>query len=309
LELRQLRTFLAIAELGSFSKAASMLGVAQPALSRQLRLLEDELGARLLYRHGRGASLTEAGKRFRDRIEPALNEIEQARGEAMSQAGAVTGAVSVAMPPSFSAAIGSRLTADLLRRRPGLQLHILEGFTGHIAEWLVAGRVDVAIVNSATCAPSLSLEALVDLDLFLTAPAAYPGSGPIPMRELANVPLILPGRHHGARRELEATAQRLGIALRIVAEVDALSALADLVRLGAGATVLPSSALPSDLVGATRLRRVVEPEVRLHFMLACPTNRPETPASREVIRALRAEVDAALAEGRLVGRRAGRPRP
>ena len=109
MDIRQLRTFVHVAELGSFSKAADRLHIAQPALSRQIRLLESELKAALFIRHGRGVRLTDAGTLFLDRASGILRQIEQARADVAAEAGDVSGEVSIGVPPS----VGIVLTGHL----------------------------------------------------------------------------------------------------------------------------------------------------------------------------------------------------
>jgi len=308
MELRHLQYFLAIAEVGSLSKASTVLGIAQPALSRAVRLLETDIAAQLFYRHGRGIRLTEEGAQFQATIGPLIRDLLQAKDELHETARVVSGSVSLGMPPSMSAAIGSRLVQVFLERYPQVRLQIVEAFSGHVNEWLVSGRIDMAIINGARRSPSIRMDPLATVDLFHMAHRSMVDRSEqkketIPFDRLLETPLILPGRHHGLRRQLDSVAQQRGRELSVLVEIDALEAMKNLVRQGVAPTVLPHGAIlkevdDPDLV----VRRLTAPEVTMQFMIAYSLQRPATLAMRELARFLRAEVQQALASGRMMGR-------
>src|SRR5262245_53979016 len=166
LELRQLRYFLAVAENGSLSKASAVLGIAQPALSRAVRQLEGALDTQLFYRHGRGIRLTEKGAQFQATIEPLVRSLLQAGDDLKASAGVPAGSIAFGMPPSMSAALGARLVQTFLERYPHVQLQIIDAFSGYLNEWLVAGRLDLAIINGARRSPHVNMDPLLTVDLF-----------------------------------------------------------------------------------------------------------------------------------------------
>jgi LysR family nitrogen assimilation transcriptional regulator len=311
LEIRQLEYFLAIVGVGSLSKAATVVGVAQPALSRQIRQLEEELNVQLFYRHGRGIRLTREGEQFEAVVGPILRDLSQVRSDLRESAHIPTGSISFGMPPSMSAAIGAEIVTEFAQRHPQVRLHIVDGLSGFVNEWLAAGRIDMAVINNARRSPYIRMDYLMTVDLFLFGrredveriaedPATYPA------RDLARLPLLLVGRNHGLRRELDGAMRKLGIDLDIRAEVDALSALKKLVREGLGFTVLPQGVIQTE-AGNTDFgfRRIVEPDLRQDFMMAFSLQRPTTLAMRELARATRLELARALADGRLVGHAEG----
>lgn len=308
MELRHLQYFLGVAEAGSLSKASTVLGIAQPALSRAIRLLETEVAAQLFYRHGRGIRLTEEGAQFQATIAPLVRDLLLAKDELRNTASVISGSVSFGMPPSMSAAIGSRLVEVFLERHPQVRLQIVDAFSGYVNEWLVSGRVDMAIINNARRSPYVRMDPLMTVDLFHVAKRAMADSAArdhdtIPFDQLAAMPLILPGRHHGLRRHLDTVAQQRGAELNVLVEIDALEALKDLVRRGIASTVLPHGTIlkevhDPDLV----VRRVVDPDVTTQFMIAYSLQRPTTLAMRELARILKAEIQEAIAAGRMIGR-------
>lgn len=308
MELRQLRYFLTAVEAGSLSKASSILGIAQPALGRQIRQLEEDIGAALFYRHGRGVRLTAEGERFHAAIAPLVRDLFQARDEMRASAGIPRGDVALGLPPSLSSSIGAELVMNVRRDHPDLRLHVVDGFSGFVNEWLASGRVDMAIINNARRTPHIRMDPLLTVDLFLLGrrrevEKLAPRAGTIEARRLATLPLILPGRHHGLRRELDQTAQALGFALDVVAELDALSAIKALVREGFAFTVLPQGAiLPDNLDEDLAVRRIADPDATMRFMLAYSLQRPMTLGMRAIAQAVRSEIARSVTSGRLAGR-------
>ena len=308
MELRQLRYFLAVADNGSLSKASAVLGIAQPALSRAVRQLEEALHTLLFYRHGRGIRLTETGAQFQATVDPLIRSLVQASDDLRAGAGVPVGSIAFGMPPSMSALLGARLVETFLKRSPQVKLQIIDAFSGYVNEWLVAGRLDLAIINGARRSAHVSMDPLLTVDLFHVAlrsmvDASERDQRTVSFDRLLGAPLILPGRHHGLRRQLEAAAQSKGAKLNVIVEIDALEALKELVRRGVAATVLPHAAALQEAEDARFIiRRVVDPDVTMQFMIAYSLQRPTTLAMRELVRILRLDVNRAVAEGRLLGR-------
>ena len=291
MDLKQLSYFLGVVEAGSFSKAAVMLSVAQPILSRQVKMLETELGVELLYRNGRGIVLSEAGKILEEHARTTLDTVERARIEIASLRAKPQGRVVIAMPPS----IGWVLTGPLVRRcretYPDIMLHIVEGFSGHVAEWLSTGRIDVGIVYNASRRASLNTEPLFADDLVVLGPADNPAGlegDSVPAGRLAEMPLILPARPHGLRVLIDQTLAQLDLTPRIIFEVDAMPSTLALVEEGVGYTVL-SEAAAAQRIGAGRIRAwaIVDPVMTRQLILATSTQRPMSVATRLVTRLIR----------------------
>src|SRR5262245_32861818 len=146
MDLKQLEYFVHVAEMGSFTRAALFLQVAQPALSRQVRSLEVELRQPLLDRNGRGVTLTEAGKRLLAHARGILQQVQRARDDLEDQRGAATGRLAVALPPSVGRALTGPLVKAFRDELPRASLSIVEGLSNYALEWLVLGRVDCAVV-------------------------------------------------------------------------------------------------------------------------------------------------------------------
>jgi LysR family transcriptional regulator, nitrogen assimilation regulatory protein len=307
MELQKLERFLTIAESDSISRASSIIGVGQPALSRQIKELEEELGAQLFYRHGRGIRLTEAGAAFRSVISPLVSKLVRAGTDFKAESRATTGNLHVAMPPTMSHVIGHRVVESFITKFPKVNLHVSEGFSGYVNEWLVAGRVDMAIVNKGRRSIAVRMDPLATVELFFVihrdiADADSPHPKTIAFDRLCKIPMILPGRDHGLRRELDMTAQKRGAELKLLVEVDSLAALKDLINAKVGPTVLPhGTVISATMDSAMVVRRVVKPEVTMTFMIAYSVHRPVSSAMRELARTIRSEIHNAIIEGRVKG--------
>jgi LysR family nitrogen assimilation transcriptional regulator len=298
MELRQLSFFLGVADSGSFSRAAVRLSVAQPILSRQIKLLEEELGVELLYRNGRGVVLSEAGKMLETYARNIVDLVEQARSQMSALRNMPQGRVAIAMPPS----IGWMLTGPLVLRCreafPNIALHLVEGFSGHVAEWLSTGSIDIGIVYQAPRRPTLATEPLFSDDLILLGavddPLKLEGDS-VDTAKLAEIPVILPARPHGLRVLIDNELEKLGVTARVEFEVDAMPSTLSLVERGVGYTVLSEGAV-KHLLSAGRIRRwaLKNPTLKRELLLATSTQHPLTVATRLVTRLIRDEVQSIL---------------
>ena len=293
MELRQLRYFIGIAELGSFTKAALVLDIAQPALSRQIRELETELGVPLLVRNGRGVLLTEAGVKFLGRAKMILDDTERAFQEARSLKGRPMGLVSMGMPPS----IGSILSVPTVMRvrslYPEVQLQLTEGYSGHIQEWLLSGRLDLGILYMSQRSSEVNFDRVANEQLYLI------GSPEMIRQHLGEIkslnfdvtlslPLILPTRPHAIRRLLDEAAAKKHREYYCPIEVNAFLAVRDLVLKGQGFTILPISTVLSE-IETRRLEAVhiVNPELTQTVGLMTSTHHPPSFATTTVVRVIR----------------------
>jgi len=292
MDLRQLTTFLQVAELGSLSRAAERLRIAQPALSRQIRLLEEELKVTLFTRHGRGMVPTSAGELLRTRAAGILRQIEETRDELIEEGGAVRGRVVFGLPPTVGAVVATRLIERFLATHPEVRLRVVQAFSGYLLEWLQGGEIDIAVVYGGTPAAVRARPLLVET-LCLIAPAARGLSAhqAIPFAEVARERLVLPGPQHGLRQLVEAEARRSGVTLDIAVEADDLPMLKELVLKGIGQTVLPRAAVHADLAGGLlSAAPIVEPHLSRKLLVAEPLGRRPSNAVRRFAAALREEV-------------------
>jgi LysR family nitrogen assimilation transcriptional regulator len=299
MDLRQLEYFVHVAELGSFTKAAAILDVAQPALSRQVRRLEIELRQTLLYRNGRGVSPTEAGKRLLAHGRGILLQFDRARQEVEDARGSPVGRVVVGLPHSIGRLITAPFVAEFKQAFPRATLSITEGLTVHLHEWLLSGRIDVAVLHDPIPSPGLEFVPLREDPLFLVEQRGKRrnASGPsIPVKALADIPLIIPSRPHPLRMLVETRLANLGRKISVALEIDAVGAIVDLVMQGYGRAIVTQNALliSTDAAKLTA-RRIVSPRMTSLLALATSAERPATALGRETAELIASFVPKALA--------------
>ena len=276
MDVPQLRTILHVAELGSLSKAADRLRIAQPALSRQVRLLEEELGIRLFDRHGRGMVVTEAGKEVLRHAQRIMQELDEIRATVADEDAPLRGQVSIGMPPTVSDILSVPLVSAFQVRHPEARLRIVSAYTGYLLDWLHRGELDVAIMYETRPVRSLRMEPLLEEVLFLIGP---PDSGlrpdlPVSFAQVAALKLFLPSLGHGLRTILEQSAQIAGCRLEVPVEADSYSTLKNLVESGHGYTILPLAPIHRDvLVGRLVYAPIEGPTPSRRLMLTYPTDR------------------------------------
>ncbi len=313
LSTRHLECFLSIAESGSFSNAAIRLGWSQPVLSRYAKELEDDLKVKLLYRDGRGVVLTDAGQRFLKRATELLRTFEEARLDALGTPQQMLESAAVGMPPTVTRILALPLARAIYAAYPATRLRLIESFSGHLLEWLSDERMDAAILYGSEATQRLNAEPLLVERLHLIAPAQL-GSVPteLSLLEVARLPLILPSRPHGLRRQLDTIAMRHGLHLNVRVEADGLVPIVQLVAAGIGYTVLPMPSIQQELdAGLLASALIVEPAVERSLVVATSMKRSNRTGIEALIQIIKTQIKELDAEtGWSVHRvRAGSERP
>ncbi|WP_119270970.1 LysR family transcriptional regulator [Taklimakanibacter deserti] len=304
MELLELRYFVTVAEAGSFSRATVELGTTQPALSRQVRKLESELKCDLFYRHGRGVSLTAAGKKLFDTVKPLLQQVVQIKDEIMEESDHPSGAVAFGVPPSIGATLAAPLSRRFSRECPAVRLRIREAFSSSLSEWVEMGRLDLAILYDARRGRNLNAEPLLREPLFMVeASDRRRGSdGPIELAELSRRRLILPGPENGLRRVIDTAMANADLPLSVTLEIDSVAAIKQLLEMGDDATVLPYGAVHREVrEGRLRARRINADDAQAMLVTATPLHRPVTRATRVLLDLVRSEIRKSIKAGVLVG--------
>jgi LysR family nitrogen assimilation transcriptional regulator len=281
MDFKQLQSFVRVAELGSFTKAAMALNVAQPVLSRQVRLLEVELRQNLLIRNGRGATLTDAGRLLMEHGRGILHQVARAKEEMGRVHGALAGQVALGLPPSLSQRFAVPLIRAFKRALPEAQLSIGEGLSTQMQEWLNTGRIDIAIVYGTTPNPTIELQPLTEESLVLLRPRqSRPRATQrrrVTLHQLAHEPMIMPSRPNAIRMYLENQMAQAGLKPSVVLEVDGISAILDLVLDGMGSALLPEHAVSRHgFKDQFQILDVCEPELRPMVQIATSAMRPAT---------------------------------
>ncbi|QKO23548.1 LysR substrate-binding domain-containing protein [Rhodoferax sp. BAB1] len=246
MDLRQLRYFVQIVESGSLAKASRQLFIAQPALSQHIAKLEAEVGKPLLIRTAKGVTPTENGTALHHHARFMLRQLDQALSIARQEPGTVHGMVSVGLAATTVCAVGVPFMRRIREKFPGIVLNVVEGMSGHLAQMMRMGQLDLAILFSRDAVPDLPAEPLVEEELFVMLPEdsdlVPPRRVKLSCTDTADLPLILPTGIHGLRRRIAAEFEQRNLALHVVAEIDSLSLLMTCVRDGMGATIKPMSA-------------------------------------------------------------------
>lgn len=279
MDLKQIEYFLHVAELRSFSRAAERLGLSQPSISRQIGLLEQELGQHLLARNGRGVEPTEAGLQLMEHARALLALAARAKEDLQNFRGAPTGKVVIGLPPRIARVLTSILVQQFGQHFPEASIAVAEGLSTQMREWLLAGRLDLALLYDPPTSPQLTYESLFREELILATAASRSGRMPsrVKVDDLGNYPLILPSQPQAIRGLVDAACRPRGVRLNIVAEIDAVETIVELATQGQAYVILPHSAIRSPAMQqALAIARIVSPAIRNDLVLATPRNRPIT---------------------------------
>lgn len=305
MELRQLRYFLQVADLKSFSRAALAVRLAQPALSRQIRKLEEEVGAPLFYRDGRGAILTEIGKTYYERVKGILHQLEQAQIEVQSAKDMPTGEVVLGVPPQLGPVFIAQLIRLFRARYPTARIRVAEGFSFQIADWLQSGRVDLGFVYEPQAYHHLATEMMVEEALYLVGPAgSQETAGPsCAFAALVGLPLIMPDLPSTLRARVEGVAAQAGLTVRFEIEVDSLPAIKQLVMDRAGFAIMPFAAVGDEVRrGLLSAALITDPPIARPLGLAVPVRGRFSLATQKLIALIDEEVRELMANGTWSGR-------
>lgn len=280
MDLKQLEYFVRVAELGSFTRASGVLSIAQPALSRQVRLLEVELRQNLLLRNGRGVTTTEAGKLLLEHGRGILHQVERAREDLGRVRGALAGRVALGLPPSIARMLTVPLTREFRKRLPNAALSISEGLTISMQEWLLTGRLDIALLYNPPASPEFDTTPLMEEELFLISLKQEKDKRkrkpkPVTLKDISALPLVIPSRPNAIRMVVETQMASIGSKPQISLEIDGIAAILDLVADGAGCAILPQYALAASARPDAYLARPIT-QPRLHSQLALATSASRT---------------------------------
>jgi len=278
-DLARLKYFAAVADTGSFSRAAAALHLTQPSLSRQVKLLEAELGQHLLERHGRGVVPTEAGTALLEHARAILDLVTHAKADMEERRRNPRGRLTIGLPPRVAHVIATDFIEQFRARYPDASVAVTEGPSLRLRELIITGRVDLAVLFDPTPSPQVLQETLLREPLVLVSKRPLPDR--VPLADLVKHRLVMGSAPNALRRLLDEHAAPRGIALRIVAEVDAVQTVLDLVARGVADSVLPRSAtrLANDY-GSLHAAEIYAPVLRNRLVLAQPTARPASRLSR-----------------------------
>jgi LysR family hydrogen peroxide-inducible transcriptional activator len=245
MEFHQLRYVCAIAETGSFSRAAERCHVAQPSLSQQVLKLEEDLGAKLFDRLGRSVRLTEAGRAFLPHARSILHQMDAARTDVVGKRNDVRGSVAVGVIPTIAPYLMPRYTADFARKYPEARLRIIEETTPVLVESLRNLSIDIAIMALPLRHKEFELLPLRTEPLFAVLPNSHPRASAksLSLKELRGEQFVMLRDGHCFRDLSIAACARVRITPRIAFESGQFSSLLGMVAAGVGITLVPEMAV------------------------------------------------------------------
>lgn len=300
MDLRQLGYFLSIAEHGGFAAAARARYISQSALTRQVQLLEEEIGAKLLERNSRGVVLTHAGEILRERARQLLQDVNQLKEDVQAESEEPSGHLVLGMTPSMRVLIGGAVIEGFLRRYPKVRLSVIENLSHVMADSLARGVCDVAVfIRDDAAGRALSTRFLINEPLVIGGPsrAGLRMDQPVDLEFVAKHPLLV-SRSNRVTSGLDKEASRLGLPLNVVMDVQPLHLSIDLVCRGVAYMVVPySAALREYEAGFISMAPIKGFETG--WVVAWPSDRKVSAASVKLVEAVQTEFAALKLEDSL----------
>lgn len=291
IEFRKLRHFVKVVDTGSISRAASILRIAQPALSQQIVSLETHFRQKLLIRSNRGIVPTEAGLLFYRHAQTILKQFDQAQLDMSKSASTLGGRVSIGLGtycalPSLSL----NILSTMLSRHPNITVHITDSFGYIISESIMTGRMDLAAICGLGPIKGVQLSPLFHEELFLVLPknmlTSFQPDTPVQMRQLNDLRILLPGNINYLRTVLNEAFIRARVTPSIVADIESTTVMGEAVAAGMGATILPLSVAHQLGIPMEQIRPLSHPKVEVPTSLCVSDHLPMSEpvaAAREVL--------------------------
>lgn len=291
MDLKQLRYFQQVAQQGSYTRAADILCVAQPVLSRQIRLLETELRQNLLNRHGRGVSLTEPGRILLEHCGVILQQIEMIQEDLSLNSGKLSGHITLGLPPTIAKLLSLPIIREFRQHLPDAQLRITEGLSAQLQDRLQQGKIDMALLYNPAYSADVETQLLYEERLYLMAPKndhLLNADTPINAEHLAALPLILPSVPNTFRLLVEQEMARHNLMPNIVMEIDSVETMLQLVAEGMGYSILSKYSI--DLMNYKESIQVIpieSPQFVSRLFLATSAKHALTRTQKEVDKILK----------------------
>ena len=290
--------FVRVAEAGNISRAAEQLKMAQPALSRHIRELEDEIGLRLFERTGRGVALTQDGQRVYLHAKALLDRLDSAELDIAAPVGLPLTTVRLGIVPWMTEILAPPLIESVRAEMPRVALQVVEGQNTSLLEWLDQGVIDVAVSFYAFHLPHIAVEAIGDQDLYLLGPSDSPalaGKSEIGFGDIAALPMVLPANPHPLRLRLEQKAIAAGHSLNVVLETEAASIASYIVMAGMGFTLIPEGACRGLHARGLQAIKIVDPPLTETLVIMTSLKRPASTPEKDLLRLVRRHLQTSAA--------------
>jgi len=287
MNLTYLLNFIQIVEWGNISKAAAFLNIAQPALSRQIKSLEDTLNTRLLRRHSWGVEPTEDGKLLLEHARRIQKECNDAMENVQSNKSNPVGTVYLGVPSAYSVSLIPPLLNRMRALYPNISVHVVEAFSGTVYEWLINGRLDLAILYYSKEHRAAVMSPFLEEDMIaLGSPEMMRGKPEIPIVDLAQQKLIAAWRPHIHRLTLDAAFVSANVTFEPRIEIDSLPCMTELAHRGEGIAILPPSSVSRELADGRLKGAALRPSIRLKTVLGQTPDKQPTRAMKILVNTL-----------------------
>ncbi|MDO4997564.1 MAG: LysR family transcriptional regulator [Neisseria sp.] len=290
MDLKQLKYFFHVAQQGSYTRAADLLGVAQPVLSRQIRLLETELRHNLLNRHGRGVSLTESGQILLEHCRVILQQLDAAKEDLHAHSGKLGGHVVLGLPPTIGKLLSVKLIKAFRQNMPEARLRITEGLTSTLQDNLLHGKIDMALLHNPTHFAEIDTHLLHEEELCLMAAKndeRFAKQNRVDAATLASLPLILPSVPNTFRLLIEQEMARHNLKANVILEMDSVETMLQLVGEGMGYSILSTYATELNRHDNVKIIPIEFPRFTSRLYLATANKHVLTRTQRELSKLLR----------------------
>jgi LysR family nitrogen assimilation transcriptional regulator len=298
MDLRQINYFIALFEEGSVTRAAQRLHVVQPAVSMQISRLERELGQQLFDRTSRSMAPTAAARTLHRLVMPVVRDLSAAQEHMARLSGVVSGSVAVGIPTSLATSLLPGMLARFTAAYPEIEVVVVDGYSSALTDLVNDGELNFAIINRPIDRFGLILDPLVEGQMVLvTAAGAQTDGGPISLKDLTGLKLVLPTRRHGVRVELERLVSNRNLSLDPRLELDVLDGIVELVAESDWASILPSIVVRRHRDAGRLHIRTIEPSMVWRLAVIHHPRQPLSPASIAFIDHLRDELLAMTGDG------------
>lgn len=290
LTLDQLELFHLVCEQGSLTRAAAILDMAQPSVSRRIRALESALDVKLLHRTGRGITPTAAGERLNSHAKSITLSITEAQNDIRECANVTSGVIKVGVTPMVSQIITGPLASKIKLDHPFIKLQVLEGLSSTISEWITCGEVDLAVMYK----PPSQFKDSNDHTILLEEPLCLicgdknrRTEKSLIFSDATQMPLVLPSRVNGMRRFLDSLATQNNSKLNVIQEIDSYSSMLSMTRCGGAVTILPMHSVQDEIeAGFLTATPITKPSISAYLSLYVAHTSPMRRANHAVVKTI-----------------------